>query len=80
MYNHIDERKRQDVCDGCGRSIDNPDKECPTCGKFPHRAYHERAASKILGISKWLQTGPAMQPNQKIQESSIIIRYGDFTI
>jgi methionyl-tRNA synthetase len=80
---YVFERKRQDVCDGCGKLIENHEKECPTCGKFPHKAYHERAAAQTLGISKWLQTGPAMQPNQKISESSGIkltnlIEYSNF--
>lgn len=80
---YIYERKRQDVCEGCGRSIETPEKECPTCGRFPHKAYHERAASQTLGIAKWLQTGPAMQPNQKLSESgehySNIRSYEDYT-
>jgi len=62
------ERKRQDVCSGCGKSIIDHEKECPHCGAFPHKAYHERAASKTLGISKWLQNAPVMQPNQKLSE------------
>lgn len=82
LKSYIFERKRQDVCEGCGRAIENPDKECSTCGRFPHKAYHERAASQTLGIAKWLQTGPAMQPNQKLRESQIkhsnILRFEDF--
>ena len=66
----VTERKRQDVCSGCG-------KECPTCGAFPHKAYHERAAAKTLGISKWLQNSPVMQPNQKLSENTIT-RLGEF--
>jgi predicted amidophosphoribosyltransferase len=73
----IAERKRQDVCSGCGKSIENPEKECPTCGAFPHKAYHERAAAKTLGISKWLQNAPVMQPNQKLSENTIT-KLGDF--
>jgi len=69
LKNYIYERKRQDVCEGCGRAIESQEKECPTCGRFPHKAYHERAAASTLGIAKWLQTGPAMQPNQKLSES-----------
>jgi hypothetical protein len=79
----IYERKRQDVCEGCGRAIENQEKECTTCGRFPHKAYHERAAASTLGIAKWLQTGPAMQPNQKLRESDQpglenLISFGDF--
>ena len=66
----IDERKKQDLCSGCNKQILDPEKECPTCGAFPHKAYHERAASKTLNISKWLQNSPVMQPNQKLTESS----------
>lgn len=65
----INERKRQDVCAGCGQAIGDPEKECPRCGTFPHKAYHERAASKTLGIAKWLQNSPVMQPNQKLSGS-----------
>ena len=76
------ERRRQDICEGCGRSIEDSEKECPTCGRFPHKAYHERAASKTLGIAKWLQTSPVMQPNQKLSEESTQIdnikSYKDF--
>lgn len=64
----LTERKRQDVCSGCQKSILDPEKECPHCGTFPHKAYHERAASKTLGIAKWLQNAPVMQPNQKLSE------------
>lgn len=81
LKSYIFERKRQDVCEGCGRSIENAEKECPTCGRFPHKAYHERSASQILGISKWLQTGPAMQPNQKLSESGTNIKpYQDYIL
>lgn len=73
----IAERKRQDVCSGCGKSIEDSEKECPTCGAFPHKAYHERAAAKTLGISKWLQNAPVMQPNQKLSENTIT-KLGDF--
>lgn len=73
----IAERRRQDVCSGCGKGIGDPEKECPTCGTFPHKAYHERAASKTLGISKWLQNSPVMQPNQKLSEN-VITKLGDF--
>lgn len=73
----IQERKRQDVCSGCGKSIDDQEKECPNCGTFPHKAYHERAAANTLGISKWLQNSPVMQPNQKLSESRIKL-LGDF--
>ena len=66
----VTERKRQDVCSGCGKSIEDSEKECPTCGAFPHKAYHERAAAKTLGISKWLQNSPVMQPNQKLSEET----------
>jgi hypothetical protein len=66
----IDERKKQDLCSGCNKQILDPEKECPTCGTFPHKAYHERAASKTLNISKWVQSSPVMQPNQKLTESS----------
>ena len=48
------ERKRQDTCSGCGKSILDPEKECPYCGTFPHKAYHERAAVKALGVAKWV--------------------------
>jgi hypothetical protein len=65
----IQERKRQDVCEGCGKSILDPEKECQNCGFFPHKAYHERSAAQTLGISKWLQNSPVMQPNQKITEN-----------
>ena len=67
----VTERKRQDVCSGCGKSIEDSEKECPTCGAFPHKAYHERAAAKTLGISKWLQNSPVMQPNQKLSEENL---------
>ncbi len=67
--NLIEERKRQDLCEGCGKAIMDPEKECPNCGFFPHKAYHERAAAQTLGISKWLQNSPVMQPNQKITEN-----------
>ena len=73
---YIFERKRQDVCEGCGRSIEDPEKECPACGRFPHKAYHERTAAKTLGIAKWLQNSPVMQPNQKLSEG--ITRLSDF--
>ncbi len=66
----LTERKRQDVCSGCQKSILDSEKECPHCGTFPHKAYHERAASKTLGISKWLQNAPVMQPNQKLSEGT----------
>lgn len=66
----LTERKRQDVCSGCQKSILDPEKECPHCGTFPHKAYHERAASKTLGIAKWLQNAPVMQPNQKLSEGT----------
>lgn len=65
----INERKRQDTCEGCGQAIGDPEKECPRCGTFPHKAYHQRAASKTLGIAKWLQNSPIMQPNQKLSGS-----------
>lgn len=68
-YDQIEERRRQDVCSGCGKSIEDPEKECPSCGAFPHKAYHERAAARTLGISKWIQNSPVMQPNQKLTES-----------
>jgi anaerobic ribonucleoside-triphosphate reductase len=73
----LTERKRQDVCEGCGKSIEDPEKECPTCGKFPHKAYHERSAAKTLGISKWLQNSTEVQPNQKLAEN-IILRISEF--
>jgi hypothetical protein len=73
---YLFERKRQDVCEGCGRSIADPEKECPTCGRFPHKAYHERTAPKTLGIAKYLQTSPVMQPNQKLSEG--ITKLKDF--
>jgi predicted amidophosphoribosyltransferase len=77
------ERKRQDLCSGCGKSIMDSEKECPHCGAFPHKAYHERAAAKALGVAKWVQNAPAMQPNQKLSEEiektdSNIIRFCDF--
>jgi hypothetical protein len=71
LESFINERKRQDVCVGCGKSIEDPEKECPTCGAFPQKAYHERAAAKTLGISKWLQNHPGMQPNQKLSENRV---------
>jgi hypothetical protein len=78
----IDERKKQEVCDGCGKQIADPEKECPACGTFPHKAYHERAAAKTLNISKWVQSSPVMQPNQKLSENSPplrnIIPFDDF--
>lgn len=73
---YIFERKREDVCQGCGKSIGDPEKECPTCGRFPHKAYHERTAPKTLGISKWMQNAPELQPNQKLSES--ILSFKDF--
>jgi hypothetical protein len=73
----IAERRRQDVCSGCGKGIGDPEKECPTCGAFPHKAYHERAAAQTLGISKWLQNSPVMQVNQKLSEN-IITRLNEF--
>ena len=84
ITNFIAERKRQDVCSGCGKSIEDSEKECPTCGAFPHKAYHERAAAKTLGISKWLQNSPVMQPNQKLSEETKpenmnnIIKFNEF--
>lgn len=72
----ITERKRQDLCTGCGRAISDPEKECPYCGTFPQKAYHERAAAKTLGVSKWMQNSPALQPNQKLSES--ILSYDQF--
>ena len=66
----IDERKKQELCTGCNKQILDPEKECPTCGTFPHKAYHERAASKTLNISKWVQNSPVMQPNPKLTEGS----------
>jgi predicted RNA-binding Zn-ribbon protein involved in translation (DUF1610 family) len=76
--NYLNERKRQDTCTGCGRSIMDPEKECPHCGTFPHKAYHERAAAKTLGVSKWMQNSPVLQPNQKISEN--ILSFKDFLI
>jgi len=84
ITNFISERRRQDVCSGCGKSIEDSEKECPTCGTFPHKAYHERAAAKTLGISKWLQNSPVMQPNQKLSEETKpenmnnIIKFNEF--
>jgi hypothetical protein len=66
----IDERKKQELCSGCNKQIADPEKECPTCGTFPHKAYHERAASKTLNLAKWIQNSPVMQPNQKLTETS----------
>lgn len=63
------ERKRQDTCVSCGRSIIDSEKECPHCGTFPQKAYHERAAAKTLGVSKWMQNSPVLQPNQKLSEN-----------
>ena len=77
----ITERKRQDLCTGCGRSIVDPEKECPHCGTFPQKAYHERAAAKTLGVSKWMQNSPGLQPNQKLSENKglkKIISYDSF--
>jgi len=34
---NILERKRQDVCSGCGKAIMDAEKECAHCGAFPHR-------------------------------------------
>lgn len=65
----IQEKKRQDACVSCGSSIIDHEKECPRCGAFPQKAYHERSASQILGISKWIQNSPTLQPNQKLTES-----------
>jgi hypothetical protein len=70
MERRILERKRQDVCSECGRAIVDAEKECPHCGRFPQKAYHERAAAKTLGFSKWVQNSPVMQPNQKLSEQS----------
>lgn len=67
-YELIEEKKRHDLCEGCGKAIENPDKECPNCGTFPHKAYHERSAPKTLGIAKWIQNSDVMQKNQKISE------------
>jgi hypothetical protein len=85
ISNFLSERRRQDICSGCGKSIEDQEKECPTCGAFPHKAYHERAAAKTLGISKWLQNAPVMQPNQKLSENitkpenmNNIIKFGEF--
>ena len=78
------ERKRQDTCSGCGKSILDPEKVCPYCGTFPHKAYHERAAVKALGVAKWVQDAPAMQPNQKLSENGLenglenLIHFDDF--
>jgi predicted amidophosphoribosyltransferase len=78
----LQERKRQDLCSGCTKSIEDPEKECPHCGTFPHKAYHERSASSTLGIAKWLQNSPVMQPNQKLSEDegglSNLISFKDF--
>ncbi len=78
----LQERKRQDLCSGCGKSIADPEKECPHCGTFPHKAYHERSAASTLGIAKWLQNAPVMQPNQKLSEDNggmqNIISFEDF--
>jgi predicted amidophosphoribosyltransferase len=68
MKNTILERSRQDVCTECGRSIVDSEKECPYCGRFPQKAYHERAAGRTLGLSKWVQNSPALQTNQKLSE------------
>lgn len=62
----------------------DPEKECAHCGAFPHKAYHERAATKALGVAKWVQNAPAMQPNQKLSEEiektdSNIITFEEFT-
>ena len=65
----LNERRRQDVCSGCGKSIEDPEKECPRCGAFPHKAYHERAAVSSLGVAKWIQNSQVMQPNQKLSGS-----------
>lgn len=67
--NKIQEKKRQDTCVSCGSSIIDHEKECPRCGAFPQKAYHERSASQILGISKWIQNSPTLQANQKLTES-----------
>lgn len=76
------ERKREDVCSGCGKAIADPEKECSHCGAFPHKAYHERAAAKTLGIAKFIQNSPAMQPNQKLSEDNEglqnILSFDDF--
>ena len=78
----LQERKRQDLCSGCAKSIEDPEKECPHFGTFPHKAYHERSASSTLGIAKWLQNSPVMQPNQKLSEDegglSNLISFKDF--
>lgn len=85
MKNTILERSRQDVCTECGRSIVDSEKECPYCGRFPQKAYHERAAGRTLGLSKWVQNSPALQPNQKLSENDReinlinIIDYQSFT-
>lgn len=70
MKNRILERSRQDVCTECGRSIVDSEKECPYCGRFPQKAYHERAAGRTLGLAKWVQNSPALQPNQKLSEEN----------
>lgn len=78
----ITERKRQDLCTGCGRSIADSEKECPHCGTFPQKAYHERAAAQTLGVSKWMQNSPGLQPNQKLSEQSSenkLVNISDFS-
>lgn len=78
-YNLL-ERKRQDVCISCGAAIIDHEKECPRCGAFPQKAYHERSASQILGISKWLQNTPTMQPNQKLTETQNFLSFSRYIV
>jgi predicted RNA-binding Zn-ribbon protein involved in translation (DUF1610 family) len=78
----INEKKKEETCESCGKAILDPEVECPNCGRFPHKAYHERSASKILGIAKFTQTSDALQPNQKLSEDTRylnnLIHFKDF--
>jgi hypothetical protein len=82
MGAELNKRKKQENCDGCGKRLIDPNKECPHCGTFPHKAYHETSAIQTLNASKWVQNSPVMQPNQKLSESSPplknIISFEDF--
>ena len=66
----VDERKKQETCEGCGEQIADSEKECPTCGAFPDKAYHQRAESKRSGSSKTARNSDVFQSNQKLTETS----------
>jgi primosomal protein N' len=81
MYNsEISERKKQETCPGCGEPIKDHNKECPNCGEFPEKAYHDKGTEKVAGLSKQIASN---HPNQKIIEGEgqglrNIKRYEDF--